>query len=66
MGASGKLSAMKEDVKEARYPKKVRDLAKLEAKAVERGAYGDHNIDGLLQTGGARTSAVRDAAPSVQ
>ncbi|MEU2724636.1 helix-turn-helix transcriptional regulator [Streptomyces smyrnaeus] len=50
LGADGKLSAMKEDVKQARYPKKVRDLAKLEAKAVERGAYGDHNIDGLLQT----------------
>ncbi|MDI6412358.1 helix-turn-helix transcriptional regulator [Streptomyces albus] len=50
LGAGGRLSAMKEDVREARYPKKVRDLAKLEAKAVERGAYGDHNIDGLLQT----------------
>ncbi|MBO8192843.1 helix-turn-helix transcriptional regulator [Streptomyces oryzae] len=50
LGANGKISAMKVDVKEARYPKKVRDLAKLEEKAVERGAYGDHNIDGLLQT----------------
>ncbi|WP_055575482.1 helix-turn-helix domain-containing protein [Streptomyces albus] len=50
LGAGGRLSAMKEDVREARYPKKVRDLAKPEAKAVERGAYGDHNIDGLLQT----------------
>ncbi|WP_344568101.1 helix-turn-helix transcriptional regulator [Streptomyces axinellae] len=50
LGAGGKLSAMKEDVKQARYPKKVRDLAKLESKLVERGAYGDHNLDGLLQT----------------
>ncbi|MGY1437430.1 helix-turn-helix domain-containing protein [Streptomyces reniochalinae] len=50
LGAGGKLSAMKEDVRQARYPKKVRDLAKLEAQVVERGAYGDHNIDGLLQT----------------
>ncbi|MEU5833249.1 helix-turn-helix transcriptional regulator [Streptomyces diacarni] len=50
LGAGGKLSAMKEDVQQARYPKKVRDLAKLEAQVVERGAYGDHNIDGLLQT----------------
>ncbi len=33
--AGGKLAAMKRDVAEARYPKKVRDLAKLEAKAVE-------------------------------
>ncbi|MEU4968447.1 helix-turn-helix domain-containing protein [Streptomyces smyrnaeus] len=50
LGADGKISAMKEDVKQARYPKKVRDLAKLEAKAVELGAYGDRNVEGLLQT----------------
>ncbi|CAL9530748.1 helix-turn-helix domain-containing protein [Streptomyces albus] len=50
LGAGGRLSAMKEDVREARYPKKVRDLAQWEAKAVELGAYGNHNIDGLLQT----------------
>lgn len=48
--ADGKLSAFKGDVAEARYPKKVRDLAKLEADAVELGAYGNHNIHGLLQT----------------
>jgi transcriptional regulator with XRE-family HTH domain len=48
--AGGRLSAMKPDVAEARYPKKVRDLAKLEADAVEIGAYGNHNIHGLLQT----------------
>ncbi|WP_405985108.1 helix-turn-helix transcriptional regulator [Streptomyces sp. NBC_00872] len=50
LGAGGKLSAMKKDVQEARYPKKVRDLAKLEAEAVEIGAYLNHNIHGLLQT----------------
>ncbi|WP_326697892.1 helix-turn-helix domain-containing protein [Streptomyces sp. NBC_01754] len=50
LGAGGKLSAMKKDVAEARYPKKVRDLAKLEAEAVELGAYGNHNMHGLLQT----------------
>ena len=50
LSAGGKLSAMKADVAEARYPKKVRDLAKLEADAVELGAYGNHNIHGLLQT----------------
>jgi len=50
LGAGGKLAAMKEDVAEARYPKKVRDLAKLEAEAVELGAYGNHNMHGLLQT----------------
>jgi transcriptional regulator with XRE-family HTH domain len=48
--AEGKLSAFKGDVAEARYPKKVRDLAKLEAEAVELGAYGNHNLHGLLQT----------------
>ncbi|MFD3652616.1 helix-turn-helix domain-containing protein [Streptomyces sp. 24-1644] len=50
LGAGGKLAAMKKDAAEVRYPKKVRDLAKLEAKAVELAAYGNHNIHGLLQT----------------
>ncbi|MFD8969986.1 helix-turn-helix domain-containing protein [Streptomyces sp. NPDC059568] len=50
VGAGGKLSAMKKDIEEVRYPKKVRDLAKLEAEAVELGAYGNHNMHGLLQT----------------
>ncbi|WP_367322450.1 helix-turn-helix transcriptional regulator [Streptomyces sp. HUAS ZL42] len=50
LGAGGKLSAMKEDVERARYPKKVRDLAKLEDEAVELGAYANHNMHGLLQT----------------
>ncbi|MFJ2571432.1 helix-turn-helix domain-containing protein [Streptomyces halstedii] len=50
LGAGGKLAAMKKDVAEARYPKKVRDLAKLEAGAVEIGAYDNHNMNGLLQT----------------
>ncbi|CAM5543314.1 transcriptional regulator [Streptomyces spiroverticillatus] len=50
LGAGGMLAAFKEDVERARYPKKVRDLAKLEAEAVEIGAYSDHNIQGLLQT----------------
>jgi transcriptional regulator with XRE-family HTH domain len=49
LGAGGKLSAMKEDVEKARYPKKVRDLAKLEDEAVELGAYDNHQIHGLLQ-----------------
>ncbi|MFF3954453.1 helix-turn-helix domain-containing protein [Streptomyces sp. NPDC001890] len=50
LGARGKIAAMKQDVAEVRYPKKVRDLAKLEARAVELSAYGNHNIHGLLQT----------------
>ncbi len=50
LGAGGLLSAMKEDVEKVRYPKKVRDLAEMEAKAVELLSYGNHNLHGLLQT----------------
>jgi transcriptional regulator with XRE-family HTH domain len=50
LGAGGLLSAMQEDVRRVRYPKKVRDLAKLEANAVEIGVYECSNIAGLLQT----------------
>jgi transcriptional regulator with XRE-family HTH domain len=50
LNAGGKLAAMKGDVAEARYPKKVRDLARIEAESVELGAYGNHNVHGLLQT----------------
>ncbi|MGV9878368.1 helix-turn-helix domain-containing protein [Streptomyces sp. NPDC003006] len=48
--ARGLVSAMKKEMREARYPKKARDLAKLEAQAVEIGLYSNHNIHGLLQT----------------
>ncbi|MFD9323259.1 helix-turn-helix domain-containing protein [Streptomyces sp. NPDC060053] len=50
LAAGGLLSAMKEDVAKVRYPKKVRDLAALEAKAVELQLYDPLNIHGLLQT----------------
>ncbi|MEE1751840.1 helix-turn-helix domain-containing protein [Streptomyces sp. SP18CS02] len=50
LGAGGKIAAMKRDVAEARYPKKVRDLKKLEAEAVELGAYTNTVVHGLLQT----------------
>ncbi|GAA2504074.1 helix-turn-helix transcriptional regulator [Streptomyces gobitricini] len=50
LGAGGKIAAMAKDVAEARYPKKVRDLAKLEANTVEMGAYTNTVVDGLLQT----------------
>ncbi|MET9526017.1 helix-turn-helix domain-containing protein [Streptomyces coeruleorubidus] len=50
LGAGGKISAMKKDVEEARYPKKVRDLTKLEDDAVELGAYASLHVHGLLQT----------------
>ncbi|MFE7609449.1 helix-turn-helix domain-containing protein [Streptomyces celluloflavus] len=50
LGAGGKIAAMKQDVAEARYPKKVRDLAKLEGESVELGVYSNHTIHALLQT----------------
>ncbi|MFE4665415.1 helix-turn-helix domain-containing protein [Streptomyces sp. NPDC056716] len=48
--AEGLISAMKEDVRKVRYPKKVRDLGDLESKAVEIGLYVCNSISGLLQT----------------
>ncbi|MGW0393533.1 helix-turn-helix domain-containing protein [Streptomyces sp. NPDC003042] len=50
LGARGRIAAMKADMEQVRYPKQVRNLAKLESKAVELSAYGNHNIHGLLQT----------------
>ncbi|MFF9058977.1 helix-turn-helix domain-containing protein [Streptomyces sp. NPDC101213] len=50
LGAGGLLAAAWEDVKKVRYPKKVRELGKLEAQAVEVALYSNHNIHGLLQT----------------
>nr|BFD82881.1 helix-turn-helix transcriptional regulator [Streptomyces sp. Xyl84] len=50
LNADGLISAMKEDVKKVRYPKKVRDLAQMEARAVELQLYDPLHIHGLLQT----------------
>ncbi|MGA5149199.1 helix-turn-helix domain-containing protein [Streptomyces griseoincarnatus] len=50
LGAGGLLSAAWEDVKKVRYPKKVRALGKLEARAVEIAVYQSNSINGLLQT----------------
>ncbi|MEV6179628.1 helix-turn-helix transcriptional regulator [Streptomyces sp. NPDC052016] len=50
LGAGGLLSAMKKDVEKVQYPKKVRRIAELEAKAVELQLYDPLNIHGLLQT----------------
>ncbi|MEW2300989.1 helix-turn-helix transcriptional regulator [Streptomyces sp. NPDC006655] len=50
LDAGGVIVGLKEDVEEARYPKKVRDLAKLEAEAVEICAYDNSVVNGLLQT----------------
>ncbi|MDQ1036537.1 transcriptional regulator with XRE-family HTH domain [Streptomyces sp. V3I8] len=50
LGAEGLLAAMKQDVAKVRYPKKVRDIADGEARAVELQLYDPLNIHGLLQT----------------
>ncbi|WP_405466365.1 helix-turn-helix domain-containing protein [Streptomyces anulatus] len=64
VGAGGKISAMKQDVEEARYPKKVRDLTKLEAEAVELGSYAGGVIDGLLQTEEYARALYRERRPA--
>ncbi len=50
VGARGLVTGMKKEMSEARYPMKVRQLAKLEERAVEVLLYSNHNIHGLLQT----------------
>ncbi|WP_369223489.1 helix-turn-helix domain-containing protein [Streptomyces sp. R39] len=50
LGAGGLIAATWEDVKRVRYPKKVRELAKLEGQAVEIGVYVGLSLHGLLQT----------------
>ncbi|MFI8949177.1 helix-turn-helix domain-containing protein [Streptomyces sp. NPDC053750] len=50
LDAGGLISATWEDVKKVRYPKRVRELGKLEAKAAEIGIYECNSVHGLLQT----------------
>ncbi|WP_432156463.1 helix-turn-helix domain-containing protein [Streptomyces sp. bgisy153] len=50
LDAGGLIDGLRKDVEHARYPKKVRDLAKLEAEAVELCAYANSVVHGLLQT----------------
>ncbi|WP_055693896.1 helix-turn-helix domain-containing protein [Streptomyces prasinopilosus] len=50
LGAGGLVAAAWEDVKKVRYPKRVRELGKLEARAVEIGLYECNIVPGLLQT----------------
>ncbi|MGV9278465.1 helix-turn-helix domain-containing protein [Streptomyces griseosporeus] len=63
LGAGGLLAASWEDVKKVRYPKTVRDLAKLEAQAVEIGVYVCNSISGLLQTPEHARALFRAAQP---
>ncbi|MFI1564973.1 helix-turn-helix transcriptional regulator [Streptomyces sp. NPDC020490] len=51
LAAGGRIAAMKEDVAEVRYPKKVRDVRRLEVEAVQICSYNNSVVDGLLQTG---------------
>ncbi|TXS37502.1 helix-turn-helix domain-containing protein [Streptomyces sp. OR43] len=64
LGAGGKIAAMKRDVAAVRYPKKVRDLASVEAKAVELAAYVAHGLHGLLQTPGHARALFEARQPS--
>ncbi|MFE5245090.1 MULTISPECIES: helix-turn-helix domain-containing protein [unclassified Streptomyces] len=48
--AGGKLAMFGKEMAEVRYPKKVRDLARMEARAVEVSVYSSHAVHGLLQT----------------
>ncbi|MBB6415519.1 helix-turn-helix domain-containing protein [Streptomyces massasporeus] len=50
LNAQGHLRAFTKDMERARYPKRVRELAQLEERAVEMLLYSNHNIHGLLQT----------------
>ncbi|MGW0945256.1 helix-turn-helix domain-containing protein [Streptomyces sp. NPDC002623] len=63
LGAGGLLSAMGEDVDKVRYPKKVRDLADIEARAVEIGLYLCNSISGLLQTREHARAVIEAAQP---
>ncbi|MFF2407634.1 helix-turn-helix domain-containing protein [Streptomyces sp. NPDC058092] len=48
--AGGLLLALKEEVARAQYPPFFRDMARLEAEAVELCVYDSHIVNGLLQT----------------
>lgn len=61
--AGGLVAATWEDVKKVRYPKKVRELGKLEAQAVEIGVYECNIIAGLLQTPEHARAVIQAAQP---
>ncbi|MFF5884282.1 helix-turn-helix domain-containing protein [Streptomyces sp. NPDC012589] len=64
LDAGGLVAAMREDVRKVRYPKKVRDLAQMEARAVEINLYVCHSISGLLQTAGHARAAFESRQPA--
>ncbi|MFG3091509.1 helix-turn-helix domain-containing protein [Streptomyces antibioticus] len=64
LGAGGLLSAMKEDVKKVQYPKKVREIADMEARAIELQLYDPLRIHGLLQTSEYANALLRMRRPA--
>ncbi|GAQ54481.1 helix-turn-helix domain-containing protein [Streptomyces acidiscabies] len=50
LDAGGMIAELRENVQKVRYPKKVRDLEKIEGVAVEIGVYVCNSLPGLLQT----------------
>ncbi|GAB2950774.1 helix-turn-helix transcriptional regulator [Streptomyces pseudoechinosporeus] len=50
LNAGGAIAALRTHTEKARYPRKVRELAQLEGRAVELLWYRTHNLHGLLQT----------------
>ncbi|CAM5328105.1 Transcriptional regulator with XRE-family HTH domain OS=Streptomyces griseomycini OX=66895 GN=FHS37_002899 PE=4 SV=1 [Streptomyces griseomycini] len=62
--AGGLVAGLKKDVEKARFPKKVRDLAKLEAEAVEICAYDNSVVNGLLQTEEYQRAVFRSRRPA--
>ncbi|MEL3949920.1 MULTISPECIES: helix-turn-helix domain-containing protein [Streptomyces] len=63
LNAGGHLKGLKPDAEKVRYPKKVRDLAKLEAQALELCMYNSSVIHGLLQTEEYAEAAIRNRQP---
>ncbi|MFF8015748.1 Scr1 family TA system antitoxin-like transcriptional regulator [Streptomyces sp. NPDC007929] len=63
LGAGGLVAAAWEDVKKVRYPKRVRELAKLESQAVEVAVYESNGINGLLQVPGHATALFEAMQP---
>ncbi|MGW0768379.1 helix-turn-helix domain-containing protein [Streptomyces sp. NPDC002676] len=63
LDADGLIAATWEDVKRVRYPRKVRELGKLEAQAVEIGLYVCNSISGLLQTAEHARALIEAAQP---
>ncbi|MFF8569853.1 helix-turn-helix domain-containing protein [Streptomyces sp. NPDC015408] len=64
LDAGGLIAAAWEDVKRVRYPKRVRELGKLEGKAVEIGIYECNSVHGLLQTPEHARALMEAAQPS--